>query len=198
VTDRGALHPRIGGSTHDRAVDLGKIGTFRTADARAAGYARAAFDARRFELPFHGIRSPLGDHSFATRCAAYALRMRSDAAFTSVTAAAIWGMPLPASADLSKLRVSVPHGKPRPRARGVIGSECVDRVTVTAVGGLRVLAPAATWASLSRDLGCLDLIAVGDHIVGDGRGRSLADLDELRAAIIPRSPGAATLARALR
>jgi hypothetical protein len=179
-------------------VDLGEVGSFRVSDARAAGYSRAAFDARRFELPFHGIRSPLSDHTLATRCVAYTLRMRSDAAFTSLTAAAIWGMPLPAAVDLSKLRVSVPHGRPRPRARGIIGSERVDRVAVTTMGGLRVLAPAATWASLSRDLGCLDLIAVGDDIVGDRRGRSLATLDELRTAIIPRSPGAATLARALR
>lgn len=171
---------------------------FRVADARAAGYTPAAFDSRRFEMPFHGIRSPYGDATLAMRCAAYVLRMRDDAAFTSVTAAALWGMPLPASADLGKLHVAVPHGRPRPRSRGVVGSERSAQAEIVTLQGMRVLGPAATWASLARHLGCLDLIAVGDHIVGDGRTPGLASREDLRAAILRHTPGSVVLRRAFR
>jgi hypothetical protein len=90
---------------------------FRVADAVRAGRSRASVDSRRFEMPFHGLRSPLGLDDFESRVRTYSLRMRPDAAFTAVTAARLWGMPLPAYIDESRLHVSVPHGSPRPRSR---------------------------------------------------------------------------------
>lgn len=154
---------------------------FRVADARAAGLSRASVDSRRFELPFHGVRAPLGATDLLTRCHAYALRMRDDAAFTSLTAATLWGIPLPTYVEVRRLHVSVPHGRPRPRARGVVGSERRADVPVVDFGGLRVLSPAATWGALARFLTIGDLIAAGDHLVG-ARGRDpLADENDLLA-----------------
>lgn len=144
-------------------------------------------------MPFHGIRLPRGVDNLQARCHAYALRMRQDAAFTSVTAATLWGIPLPAHVDSTRLHVSVPHGRPRPRSRGIVGTERLPDLELVEMGGLRVLSPAATWASLSTVMGIGDLIAAGDDLVGDRRGYALAELDELLTIADRRERGAPRL-----
>jgi|GEM_PF-1500979 len=171
---------------------------FRTSDAVAAGRTRASIDSRRFEMPFHGVRSPLDAVDLGTRCRALRLRMRADAAFTGLTAAALWGIPLPAYVDGSRLHVSVPHGSPRPRSRGVVGSERLPDVPIVDLGGMPVLSPVATWASLARWVGLADLIAAGDDIVGLRRGHPLASLDELAAVAARRERGSPLLRAAVR
>lgn len=169
---------------------------FRVRDAVAAGIPRSAVDATRFEAPFHGIRSPWGTTDLLSRCRAYALKMRADAAFTSLTAAAIWGLPVAASADLTRLHVSVPHGRPRPRSRGVIGSERRADADVVLVGGLPVLAPTETWASLAGTVDIGELIVLGDHLVGDGREPGLVTLEALAEISQLRMRGAPLLRKA--
>ena len=149
-------------------------------------------------MPFHGIRMPLGSADQVSLCRAYALRMRGDAAFTSLTAAALWGIPLPAYVDPTRLHVSVLHGRPRPRSRGVLGSERLPDVPVVELGGLQVLSPVATWASLARYLGVGDLIAAGDYLVGAHRRDALTSLDELLAVAERRERGAPRLRVAAR
>lgn len=179
-------------------MELPRNRPFRVSDAVAAGISRAAFDSRRYDMPFHGIRSPWGRDDLESRCAAYALKMRQDAAITSVTAAALWEIPLPAYVDQSRIHVSVPHGSPRPRARGVIGTERSPDSDIVMRGRVAVLSPAATWASLGPGLQLNDLIAAGDDIVGGRRGFALASIDDLRAAIRPRMKGSPQLIAALR
>ena len=165
-------------------MDLDDGQHFRVRDAIAAGFARAAVDASRFDMPFHGLRSPLGGASeVVDRCRAYRLKMRPDAAFTALTAAVLWGVPLPARVDFSRIHVSVPHGMPRPRSRGVIGSERGWDVEVVTLGGLRVLEPAAMWASLGTWLGIADLVAAGDYAIGGAGSPSRTNGDRLNAAI---------------
>jgi hypothetical protein len=166
---------------------------FRVSDAVRAGHSRAALDSRHFEMPFHGIRSPLGVSDLLSLCRAYSLRMRQDGAFTSLTAAALWGIPLPAHVDLTRLMVSVPHGRPRPRSRGVVGTERLHDLEVVEFSGLRVLSPPATWASLAGAMGIGDLVAAGDDLVGSRRGHPLATLDELLAIATRRGWGAPRL-----
>jgi hypothetical protein len=166
---------------------------FRVSDAVRAGYPRSAIDSRRYEMPFHGVRLPRGVDDFLSRCRAYALRMRPDAVFTSVSAATLWGMPLPAYVDLARLHVSVPHGRPRPRSRGVVGTERPPDLDVVDLDGLRVLSPAATWASLGTAIGIGDLIAVGDDVVGDRRGYPLAERGDLQSIAKRRGRGAPRL-----
>jgi len=144
-------------------------------------------------MPFQGVRLPLGTDDLTARCHAYALRMRNDAAFTSVTAAALWGIPLPAYVDHSRLHVSVPHGRPRPRSRGVIGSERAFASEVVEFGDLRVVTPEATWASLATVIGIADLIAAGDDLVGDRRGHSLVEIGQLLSIAGRRVIGAPNL-----
>lgn len=171
---------------------------FRVRDAVAAGRSRASIDSRRFEMPFHGVRSALGgDDGVEARCRSYRLRMRADAAFTALTAATLWGIPLPIDADRSRIDVSVPHGMPRPRSRGVRGSERLERVPTTTVRGLRVVSPAATWASLAPRLPIADLVAAGDFLIGAAMRAPLAAAHDLTAAVVPRSPGTSRLRAAL-
>lgn len=144
-------------------------------------------------MPFHGIRSPLGVNDLLSLCRAYSLRMREDAAFTSVTAALLWGIPLPAYVDLARLRVSVPHGRPRPRSRGVVGTERLHDLETVELSGLRVLSPPATWASLASVIGIGDLVAAGDDMIGARRGYPLATLDELLEIASRRERGAPRL-----
>lgn len=170
---------------------------FRVADALASGLSRSAIDSRRFEMPFHGVRAPWGTNDLWTRCRAYRLRMRSDAAFTSVTAAALWEMPLPLAVELARLHVSVPHGRPRPRSRGVLGSERSPEVETVALGGLPVLSPLETWASLGPVLGVADLVALGDHLLRDDLWPGLADPAALAAVASRRRIGSPRLRRAV-
>jgi hypothetical protein len=149
-------------------------------------------------MPFHGVRAPLGRDDVMTRCHAYALRMRSDAAFTSVTAAALWDIPLPTYVDQSRLHVSVPHGAPRPRSRGVVGTERMAGHPVVELAGLKVLRPAATWASLARILGIADLVAAGDHLIGASGREPVLDFDDLVTAAASRERGSPLLRAATR
>lgn len=171
---------------------------FRLRDAVEEGWRPRDVDARHFDMPFQGLRTPLGTGAdFETRCHAYMLRMRPDGAFTSLTAAAIWGIPLPADADLARLHVSVPHGAPRPRSRGVNGSERSPADAVVSRRGLRVLDAAETWMSLARVLSWPDLVAAGDFLVESVRGSAITSPAALARVAERRIPGAVTARRAL-
>jgi hypothetical protein len=171
---------------------------FRVSDALAAGRRRRDVDSRRYEMPFHGVRAPLGaDVDVEDRCRAYQLRMRQDAAFSSLTAADLWGVPLPAVTDRSRLHVSVPHGMPRPRSRGVHGAERSSNVAIVVRSGLRVLDPAETWASLGPVFELADLVAAGDFLVGSVRADPLASVAGLEEVAQRRALGGPTLRAAL-
>jgi hypothetical protein len=104
---------------------------------------------------------------------AYSVKMRADAVFVSLTAARLWGLPLPSWIDEGHVHVATPHGSARPGGRGVRGSQFTPEPDGSfEIDGLRVLSPALTWASLSRDLGLADLVAVGDALVTPGFGSS--------------------------
>lgn len=161
-------------------------GPFRVADALAEGIRRETLRTPLLEAPFHGVRAPAATWSdFGTRCRAYATKMRPDAAFTSVTAARLWGAPLPVRLLAGPVHVSVPHGNPRPRGRGVLGSQRSPAIPVVHADGLRVLSPPAAWASLAPVLSVEDLVAVGDFLVTGSTigGRGIATLDELADVI---------------
>jgi hypothetical protein len=141
--------------------------SFRVRDARDAGVGPGALRSVHLAAPFHGVRSLVEPASVEELCRAYATKMRRDAAFSSLTAARLWGIPLPsAHASLPRLDVTTPHGAPRPLGRGVRGSQH-DRALfdVVELDGLRVLSPASTWVALAPILGMADLVAAGDYLV---------------------------------
>ncbi|MBI5161425.1 MAG: hypothetical protein HY996_08445 [Micrococcales bacterium] len=175
---------------------------FSVRDALAQGLSREVLRSPALDRPFHGTRVLHGgiqDHH--DLCRAYAVRMPSGAAFSGVSAAVLWGLPLPARFRAPSLvEVSRPLPLRPPRARGVIGrGHDPRRVIVSTVGGLPVLSPADTWASLSTTLSVIDLVAVADAIVTPPfrADVALASIDELASLVESRQhvPGARRLRR---
>ena len=80
---------------------------------------------------------------------------RADAArqaFSHVTAALLWGMPIPSALESDRrLHVAVPHGSTRSLAAGVIGHVIrPERLGTVMLAGLRVASPSDTWCQLGR------------------------------------------------
>ncbi|WP_431280109.1 hypothetical protein [Leifsonia poae] len=152
---------------------------FATHRALAIGVAPGRLRAREVEHPFHGVNTARAPAGLLERCAAYVERMLDDQVFSHVTAAALYGMPLPRGAVDGPLHVSVPFPRTPPRSRGVRGHSVRD-IDVREVSGLRVCSPLQVWLQLAAILPREELVVTADHIVG-ARGRdALASLSELR------------------
>lgn len=162
-------------------------GPFRVKDALARGVGAGALRAQHLSAPFQGVRSLTPPRDAAALCLAYATKMRSDAAFCGLSAARLWGMPLPIWVDDDVVHVSTPHGGPRPTGRGVRGYQHdPSTVEVGSLGPLRVFSPIDTWLSLGRLLSLPDLVAAADFILTPPFGSSepaLATLAVLRDAL---------------
>lgn len=146
----------------------------------------------------------------------FALIAPPDWFFSHVTAAVIWGLPLPMRLLRAVFDPAEPRGldvaafAPRraPRASGVRGHELQSRLThVRTHKGLRVASPSTTWVLLAPMLQVDELIGLGDALVrvprrrGMERGTSadaLATIDQLADAIhAGRRIGASKLRDAL-
>lgn len=162
---------------------------FNRADAAAAGLGRERLNGADLQRPFHGVRSIGLDLSRAAElCRAYASRMHTAHAFSHVTAAELFGMPLPGRARQPLgLHVSAPPGAPAPRGRGVIGHRGDAATSHTLlVNGLRVLPPEIVWCQLATALSWGQLVAAGDYLVSGTRPISTAQL--LTTAVAHWSP----------
>lgn len=114
--------------------------------------------------PFHGTRSsaPL---DFEQVCRCYVPLMGPTHHFSHLTAARLWGCPVPDSpAADDAIHVSVTPPIRAPRGRGVIGHQVSDPHVVVR-RDLRVSDPASTWIALARILPLDELVACGDHLV---------------------------------
>ncbi|MEI2270015.1 endonuclease domain-containing protein [Microbacterium sp. No. 7] len=142
---------------------------FSVAQARAAGVNRSRLRAADLTRPFHGVRSTaVPDGDLAQMVAAYACAMSPHVFFSHVTAAELWGMPLPSSAG-GPLHVSVRAPHRAPAGAGVVG-HAVHPSMVGVVRhplfGVPVTSPATTWAMLGGALGNVrDLVATADAAV---------------------------------
>ncbi|MCR2764687.1 hypothetical protein NQ152_14335 [Microbacterium sp. zg.B48] len=178
---------------------------FSVAAAIRAGVPASRLRRTDLHRPFHGVRArpdpgddefdrfgrPLGpaerDHLRLAR--EYAEWMADGHFFSHLTAAVIWGLPVPRSlVERPEVDVAVFPPLRLPRSRGVRGHETTPRLTTIrrdARTGLLVASPASTWAMLGatfRDP--YDLVAAGDAAIRDWRVPSpLATLAELEAAV---------------
>lgn len=177
---------------------------FSVRDALAQGVSRERLRSPALDRPFHGTRVLHGGiQNHLDLCRAYHVRMPLGAVFSGVSAAILWGLPLPARFRAPALvEVSRPLPLRPPRGRGVIGrGHDPRRVTATAVSGVPVLAPADTWASLGTILNLADLVAVADGVVTPPfrADAALASVDDLASVVESRQhvQGARRLRRAL-
>lgn len=157
---------------------------FSTGTALANGVTKARLRGRDLERPFHGVRSrrtdePRGaaqdaraerERVVLARAEALAQRLTPGEFFSHVTAAVIWGIPLPSGLlDPDDLDVAVFSPHRNPSGRGVRGHEVAARLASLRVHpetGLVVASPASTWAMLGAVLRNVhDLVAAGDAVV---------------------------------
>ncbi|MBW9094946.1 hypothetical protein JNB62_14750 [Microbacterium jejuense] len=161
---------------------------FVVADAIAAEVSPARLRASDLDAPFHGVRvrgdaatpdavafdsfgRPRGEHEIEhlMRALAYGARSSEFEFASHITAAILWGWPLPLRL-VSGRAIDIAVAEPRrlPRSRGVRGHQVVGKVSVVREPrtGLLVSDPATTWAMLGRILADpYDLIAAGDAAV---------------------------------
>ncbi|MGO2112439.1 MAG: hypothetical protein ACTH31_12580 [Pseudoclavibacter sp.] len=184
---------------------------FAVARAAASGVRRGRLEGDDLRQPFRGARVPADwDLSTAEGVArAYAPLLRDGQALGGVSAAALWGLPLPDEFDRgARVQVIVRAGRSRPTG------ECVDARTVTAdrwdivtIDGIPVASPTLTLLTLARDLRVHDLAAVADALRADSDHYEsiahhvlpLSDASALEAlaAGSSRVHGAATLREAI-
>ena len=195
------MHSTSSGGRDDHGgMNLGN--SFRVGDALAGGIRPGSLRSTALATPFHGVRSLVEPSGVRERCLAYTVKMRADAAFTGVTAAQLWGIPLPNRVLDDRLEVTVPHASPRPLGRGIRGRQHDPRlVEIVEVDGLRVLSPASCGVALGAILPMPDLVAAGDYLVtsvfGDPRP-PMCTVDDLRLAFaLGRRSGAPRLREAL-
>ena len=193
-------------------VELGP-GPFSTAQARRLAVPAVRLGRSDLVRPTRGAHAAADPETLHERAAAFQVAMPEARAFSHLTAAVLWGLPLPrsledrASRADAPLHVIAPTGDGQAKRPGVVGHRGLEwREVATPPGsGLRVTDGADTWCDLGElprgVLTLTDLVVVGDAAVAilDGRaGRSVgvARLHEaLRRRNRPR--GAVALRQAL-
>lgn len=204
-----------------RPLPDGLSAPFLVADARRLGVSSSRLRASDLCSPFFGTRATKLPHadgveeSVRRRALEYEPAMRSTEFFCLVTAAVLWGVPLPRAA----FRIRTPRGDfdERPldvgvllparaaRGAGVLGRSVRPgwaAIRTEAETGLRLTSPASTWAMLGSLLSVSDLVAVGDALVREPMRRgdppALATIDQLtRASSVGRRVGINSLRAAL-
>lgn len=176
---------------------------FKSSDDAFHGTSRAQLRQSGAAHPFHGVSSigfPIS--SVHDRCEAYLPLMAEGHCFSHVTAALLFGIPLPSRWERDpRLHVSVLGAATRPRTKGIVGHELTaGDVLVGTHAGLPVIGPADTWFHLAAFLSREDLVAAGDYLLTGRRHgphplAPLCSLDDLAAARV-RHRGRRGLARA--
>lgn len=139
---------------------------FHVRQAREAGVTRKRTRASDLTAPFHGIRSP-AIRSVVDLASAYRARMPPGHVFGGVTAARLWGLPLPDAWSLEEpLVIARPSGATRGRAVGTRHIAVDARLLAPAEHrGLPVLTPVATAVTLGRELGHERLVHLVDALL---------------------------------
>lgn len=160
---------------------------FTLDDGRRAGLSERRMRDRDLHRPHRGVRVEARlPRGFSERCRAYAALPRPGQFFSHITAARIWGIPLPPWQPSEPLHAAV-HAPARAlRVHGVIGHQFEDhRVGIRSLHGLSVSDPVSTWLHLATALSHYDLVAAGDYLVRTPRHpepgitRPLADVEAL-------------------
>lgn len=143
---------------------------FTTREAVEVGIGRGRLRGADLESPFRGVHVGI-DHaaSLELLCSGLAKRVTGEAFFVGVTAARLWGAPLPRWAESGPLHVGVFSGT-APTGRGLRGSiRDLEPHFVVTLRGHRVTTPDQTWIDLAGTLGMPDLVAVGDYFIHHAR-----------------------------
>ena len=173
---------------------------FSTAEARAAAVSRGRTRARDLVSPCHGVRADSTDpDTLLSR--ARALATVTDAVMSHLSAALLWGFPLPlASADTAVVHLTSQPGHRAVRRRSVVGHQQLLAPDEIVTGAhVRCTSPLRTWFDLAGSLSLDDLVIAGDFLLR--RRNPLSTLQAVDAYLQTRAGKAgyrkATRARAL-
>ena len=192
-------------------VELGP-GPFTTAAARGLGVPAARLGRSDLVHPTRGAHTLLVPTTLRQRAVAHQLALPEDRAFSHLTAAVLWGLPLPAALESAAARVDAPLHVIAPTGdgavvrRGVIGHRGLEWRAVASPPGcdLRVVDVADTWCDLGELrrglLSMSDLVVAGDAAVAllDRRAGRAVGIAALGAALrgAARTPSDVTSSRA--
>ncbi|MGP3536430.1 hypothetical protein ACTU3I_16665 [Microbacterium sp. RD1] len=160
---------------------------FTVAEADAHGIPRGRLRAKDLATPFRGVRMPAADATdLLARCRAYVAGAPTQQLLSHVTAARLWGIPLPRRLEADhRLHVLYRDAARAPRGDGVVGHKTGRAVAISICDGVRLTDPVTTWLALAPLLTLDELIVAGDRLVG---WRSeLTTLAELAAAVTSHS-----------
>lgn len=161
-------------------------GPFHVQDALRSGVSAGRLRASDLHKPLRGVRIAAVSTTLHERCAALLCHRAERIVFSHVTAARLYGAPLPRRCEEDDaLHVSVPAGERSPQIAG-IRSHTIAAWSPTLVGGLPVTSPAQTWLDLVPLLDRLSSIAVADYLVSGTAPWTTRDHLE---AIVAASPG---------
>ena len=140
---------------------------FTRAEALRLGITDERLRNSSLARPFHGIRSPIPLETVEARSRAFLPRMPSTGFFSSITAAAVMGLPLPRpQLGSAALHVAVVAPTRGVKARGVIGHKVqLMGGDVRQWHGLPLSSPERAFCEIAAEVDLADLVAVGDHLI---------------------------------
>ncbi len=139
-------------------------GAFTTKSAAGLGLRPGRLRGRDLLAPHRGVRLPADVDATAEQRAAPLANVHRW--FSHLSAARLWGCPLPPSADL---RPHLSAHRRAPRIAGVVGHKASPRAAPVRRAGLPVSDPITTWLQLAAVLPFDELVACGDHLVHEPR-----------------------------
>jgi hypothetical protein len=141
------------------------LAPFHLREADALGVGRSRLRGADLTAPFRGVRTAASAPDLVELCHTYATRMPQGHHFSDVTAARLWGIPLPPETD-ERVHVTAPHPEREPRMRGTVGHRIAATIDMRFLHALPVSSPCDTWCRLGTVLALDDLIAAGDRLLG--------------------------------
>lgn len=139
---------------------------FTRAEARAAGIPIAALRGPRFQKVFYDLYVASSVVLTPRVRAKAALRVCDDESYVShFTAAEVWGGTVP---EQPLTHVSVRTGR-RPERRGIRSHAAREGANTTTFDGMPVTTPEETFLDLSSHLTLVELVVLGDSLVGKRR-----------------------------
>ena len=126
-------------------------GPFRYSEAREAGLARSRLRAGDIEHPHHGLYVPSSIDDLVSRCEQLVPLLGEHAWFSHLTAARLWGMPMPFAWTAAEAQHVLTIAARAPMRRpGIVGWETAQTETPREMRGLIPLVSASeVWAQLA-------------------------------------------------
>ena len=136
---------------------------FTVAEARLAEVKQSRLETQDLERPAWGLRTTRAPRTLDEHARDLSVILPSGAAFSHVTAARLWRLPLPTTWNRTEPVHVLTSGTPLRRA-GILGHRGLERREVEVLRGLNVTSPVPTWTDLATvpEISVEDLVIAGD------------------------------------